>query len=80
MAAVARVNWAREKIVRSVAGLTGADRLTFVHMPLIEISSSDIRERMARGVPIRYLVPGPVADYIAERGLYKAAERSGASR
>ncbi len=80
VAAVARVDWAREEIVRSVAGLTGADRLTFVHMPLIEISSSDVRERIARGMPIRYLVPGPVAEYIAERGLYSAGERTGASR
>ena len=47
MAAVARVDWAREEIVRSVAGLTGADRVTFVHMPLIEISSSDLRDRVA---------------------------------
>jgi nicotinate-nucleotide adenylyltransferase len=80
VAAVARVDWAREEIVRSVAGLTGADRLTIVHMPLIEISSSDLRERAARGVPIRYLVPERVADYIAERGLYAAGERTGAGR
>jgi nicotinate-nucleotide adenylyltransferase len=80
VAAVARVDWAQDEIVRSVAGLTGADRLTFVHMPLIEISSSDLRERAARGVPIRYLVPERVADYIAERGLYAAGERTGAGR
>ncbi len=80
VAAVARVDWAREKIVRSVAGLTGAERLTFVHMPLIEISSSDLRDRAARGVPIRHLVPERVAEYIAEHGLYAAGERTGASR
>ena len=39
-------------------------------MPLIQISSSAIRRRTARGQPIRYLVPDRVAAYVAERGLY----------
>ena len=39
-----------------------------------------MRERVARGMPIRYLVPERVAEYIAERGLYAAGERTGASR
>ena len=80
VAAVERVDWARERIVRSVASLTGADRLTFIHMPLIEISSSDLRERAARGMPLRYLVPDRVAEYIGEHGLYAAGERAGAGR
>jgi nicotinate-nucleotide adenylyltransferase len=70
VAAVERVNWPREEIVRSLDGLAGADRLHFVHMPLIEISSSDLRRRAAAGLPLRYLVPGPVEALIAERGLY----------
>jgi nicotinate-nucleotide adenylyltransferase len=70
VAAVERVDWAREKIVRSLAGLAGAERLRFVNMPLIEISSSDLRRRAAAGLPLRYLVPDRVAGLIAERGLY----------
>jgi nicotinate-nucleotide adenylyltransferase len=70
VAAVERVNWPREEIVRSLDGLAAADRLHFVHMPLIEISSSDLRRRAAAGLPLRYLVPDPVAGLIAERGLY----------
>jgi nicotinate-nucleotide adenylyltransferase len=70
VAAVERVDWARDTIMRSLAGLAGAERLRFVDMPLIEISSSDLRRRAASGLPLRYLVPDRVAGLIAERGLY----------
>ena len=43
-------------------------------MPRLDISSSLVRRRVARGLPVRYLVPDRVADYIAAEGLY-AAER-----
>lgn len=38
--------------------------------PLVEISATDIRTRVATGDDIRYLVPPAVREYIAERGLY----------
>lgn len=44
--------------------------VTLVETPALDISGSDCRSRVARGAPIRYLVPAPVADYIAARGLY----------
>jgi nicotinate-nucleotide adenylyltransferase len=39
-------------------------------MPLIGISSSEIRRRVAEGRTIRYLVPDPVAAYIRRKRLY----------
>ena len=42
----------------------------FLHGPLIDISSSDIRQRCSRGVSIRYLVPEKVRNYILEKKLY----------
>jgi nicotinate-nucleotide adenylyltransferase len=43
----------------------------FFDMPRLDISSTDIRRRVATGRPIRYLVPDPVADYIDRHGLYR---------
>ncbi len=37
----------------------------------IGVSATDIRERVAEGRTVRYLVPQPVASYIQEYGLYK---------
>jgi len=37
-----------------------------------DISSTDVRARVAEGLGVRYLVPDPVLEYIAERGLYRA--------
>ena len=36
----------------------------------LEISSTEIRERVRQGKSIRYLLPPSVADYITEKGFY----------
>jgi nicotinate-nucleotide adenylyltransferase len=41
-------------------------------MPRIDVSSSLVRERVATGQPIRFLVPDAVADAIADHGWYRA--------
>ncbi|HEV7126986.1 MAG TPA: nicotinate-nucleotide adenylyltransferase [Ktedonobacterales bacterium] len=53
-----------------------ADKLTVVPAPLLEIAASELRQRVAVGLPVRYFVPDGVADYIAEHRLYRA--RAGA--
>lgn len=47
-------------------------RAQFVRMTPLEISSTDIRRRVARGQSIRYLVPEPVARYIKKHKLYQS--------
>ncbi len=42
---------------------------------LIDISSSEIRKRVAQGRSIRYLVPRDVEDYIADQKLYRTKEK-----
>lgn len=42
--------------------------------PLVEISSTDIVERVSKGKSIRYMVPDSVLEYIAQRGLYEENE------
>ncbi|MDP2711809.1 MAG: nicotinate-nucleotide adenylyltransferase [Solirubrobacteraceae bacterium] len=43
----------------------------FFDMPRLDLSSSLIRRRVAQGLPIRYLVPDPVAEHIARERLYR---------
>ena len=40
-------------------------------MPFTDISSTDLRERIATGKPIDNLVTKEVEDYIHKHGLYK---------
>ncbi|MBN1446324.1 MAG: nicotinate (nicotinamide) nucleotide adenylyltransferase [Bacteroidetes bacterium] len=45
-------------------------------MPLIDISSSDIRRRVREGRSIQYLVPWTVQVFIESQGLYRRATSS----
>lgn len=45
-------------------------RIHTMEMPGIDVSASDIRERVRTGRPIDYLVPPAVVTYIRERGLF----------
>jgi nicotinate-nucleotide adenylyltransferase len=48
-------------------------RMHRVQMPLLDISSTDLRRRVREGRPIDYLVPDAVKDYILEQELYLEA-------
>lgn len=48
------------------------EKVTMMHIPALAISSSDIRERVASGRPVRYLMPREVAQFISTRGLYSS--------
>jgi nicotinate-nucleotide adenylyltransferase len=48
-----------------------AESVDYIEMPLIGISSTEIRARVASGATIRYQVPEPVEQFIARHGLYR---------
>lgn len=45
--------------------------MEFADTPLIDLSSTDIRERIRAGRPVRYMAPPAVLEIIEERGLYR---------
>ncbi|MEB1808148.1 MAG: nicotinate-nucleotide adenylyltransferase [Bacillaceae bacterium] len=47
-----------------------AEKLQLLTIPQVDISSSDIRERLKEGRSIRYFVPEQVRQFIEERQLY----------
>ena len=61
----------------ALAGLEaelGSERMSRVHaleVPALDISSSDIRERIRTGQPVKYLLPETVENYISKYRLYR---------
>ncbi|MBF6605410.1 MAG: nicotinate (nicotinamide) nucleotide adenylyltransferase [Chloroflexi bacterium] len=49
-----------------------AGRIVALDGPHLGLSASEIRDRIARGLSVRYLVPDAVSAYIADHGLYRA--------
>ena len=50
------------------------DRVTLVDAPIIELSSTVVRERLAKGLSVRYYVPDEVLGYIERNHLYTNGE------
>ncbi|MGN6190354.1 MAG: nicotinate-nucleotide adenylyltransferase [Conexibacter sp.] len=74
LAVAERAGAEREEIRGELRALRGAtpERVRFFDMPRVDVSSSMVRERVATGRPIRYLVPDAVAEAIAQNGWYRA--------
>ena len=72
LAVAERSGSGREEITTLLAERFGeAAAPVFFDMPRLDISSSQIRRRVARADPIRYLVPDDVAEHIARGRLYR---------
>jgi nicotinate-nucleotide adenylyltransferase len=61
----------KDEVEAALSEIDSEANVSYFEMPRIDVSSSDLRERIAGGRPYRYLVPEPVAERIAERGLYR---------
>jgi len=61
-----------EATIAAIEAQAGAmPGITVMTIPALAISSTDIRERIAQGRPIRYLVPEGVKSYVEKAGLYR---------
>ncbi len=69
---LARFAVARRADARQPSDPAGFE-IVHLHMPMIDISSSLVRERVRGGLPVEALVGAPVASYIADHGLYRTA-------
>lgn len=62
-----------EEKIRELKEKYGAD-ITILHVKHVDISSSMIREKVARGCSIRYMLPEGVRQYIIKNHFYKAKD------
>ncbi len=76
--AVTRPGYNKNKLYEEIGEIMGKykGRIYYMQVPALEISSSDIRKRVADGQPIKYLLPESVEEYIEKFGLYKKPIKS----
>jgi len=70
LAIVERPGHAFDPIAFEQAVPAGVGRYVLLQGPHLDLSSTEIRRRVATGRPVRYLVPEAVRQYIADQGLY----------
>lgn len=59
---------------RATISKSGIDfKVTYLEVPALAISSSNLRERVSKGESLRYLTPDSVVGYVAKHALYDAA-------
>jgi nicotinate-nucleotide adenylyltransferase len=71
LAVATRPGYPRERLDAVLDQLSTPERVLFFEIEQLDISSSEVRERVARDEPIDDLVPPAVARLIAELGLYR---------
>ncbi len=64
-------SWAADS--RSIDLQPAGGPVGILNMPVCDVSSSQVRERVRRGLPVEELVGPVVASYVAAHGLYRAA-------
>ncbi len=70
---VPRPGYPRPKLRSLKASIPGiSQRVMLLDKPEIDISASNIRDRVAKGLSVHHLVPEPVNRYIKEHRLYVA--------
>jgi nicotinate-nucleotide adenylyltransferase len=70
-----RSSWYRWDLVETLARVVVVGRQGFPGgegPPLPQVSSTEIRARLASGEPVDGLVPAKVLEYVRERGLYRS--------
>lgn len=75
LAVAGRAGGDRQATLAALAQVTRESRVRFLDSPVLDVSSSLVRERAATGEPLEGLVGARVAGYIAEHGLYGARAR-----
>lgn len=71
LVAIPRPGYSRSDLKELEAAVPGiSERLIILEGPVVDISATQIRRRVALGLPIVHLVPASVAEYIEKNKLY----------
>jgi nicotinate-nucleotide adenylyltransferase len=62
--------WVYPRVGQSPTALAGHPRVHLVQAPVIEISSTQIRENLRNGRSVRYLLPEQIHDFVIKEQLY----------
>jgi len=71
VAVAERAGARREEVRERLAGLAGAERIVYIDIPRLDISSSALRRRVRAGRSVDFLVTDAVGAYIQQGGLYR---------